>query len=40
MRRLTRVELETTIFLKIGETFEYGPLGLPVPFIRTDGGFF
>jgi hypothetical protein len=33
-------ELETTIHLKAGETFEYSPLGLPVPFIRTDGGFF
>ncbi len=32
--------LETTIRLKRGETFEYSPLGLPVPFIRTDGGFF
>lgn len=33
-------EYETTIELKAGETFEYSPLGLPVPFIRTDGGFF
>jgi hypothetical protein len=33
-------EFETTIYLKAGETFEYSPLGLPVPFIRTDGGFF
>ncbi len=33
-------EFETTIELKAGETFEYSPLGLPVPFIRTDGGFF
>lgn len=33
-------EFETTILLKKGETFEYSPLGLPVPFIRTDGGFF
>jgi len=33
-------EFETTIRLKKGETFEYSPLGLPVPFIRTDGGFF
>jgi hypothetical protein len=33
-------EFETTITLKAGETFEYSPLGLPVPFIRTDGGFF
>lgn len=33
-------EYETTILLKAGETFEYSPLGLPVPFIRTDGGFF
>jgi len=33
-------EFETTIRLKAGETFEYSPLGLPVPFIRTDGGFF
>ena len=32
--------LETTILLKAGETFEYSLLGLPVPFIRTDGGFF
>lgn len=31
---------ETTIHLKAGETFEYSLLGLPVPFIRTDGGFF
>jgi hypothetical protein len=31
---------ETTIRLKAGETFEYSLLGLPVPFIRTDGGFF
>ncbi len=31
---------ETSILLKKGETFEYSPLGLPVPFIRTDGGFF
>ncbi len=31
---------ETTIQLKAGETFEYSLLGLPVPFIRTDGGFF
>ena len=33
-------EFETTIQLQAGETFEYSPLGLPVPFIRTDGGFF
>lgn len=33
-------EFETTIRLKPGETFEYSLLGLPVPFIRTDGGFF
>jgi hypothetical protein len=33
-------QFETTIHLKAGETFEYSPLGLPVPFIRTDGGFF
>ena len=33
-------EFETRILLKAGETFEYSPLGLPVPFIRTDGGFF
>lgn len=33
-------EFETTIQLRAGETFEYSPLGLPVPFIRTDGGFF
>ena len=33
-------EFETVIHLKAGETFEYSPLGLPVPFIRTDGGFF
>jgi hypothetical protein len=31
---------ETTLLLKQGETFEYSLLGLPVPFIRTDGGFF
>jgi hypothetical protein len=31
---------ETVIRLKAGETFEYSLLGLPVPFIRTDGGFF
>ncbi|MCA9178772.1 MAG: DUF1592 domain-containing protein, partial [Planctomycetales bacterium] len=33
-------EFETSILLKRGETFEYSLLGLPVPFIRTDGGFF
>ncbi|MFO0870271.1 MAG: DUF1592 domain-containing protein [Pirellulales bacterium] len=33
-------DFETTIYLREGETFEYSPLGLPVPFIRTDGGFF
>jgi plasmid stability protein len=33
-------DFETTIQLKAGETFEYSPLGLPVPFIRTDGGFY
>ncbi|MFM7055300.1 MAG: DUF1587 domain-containing protein, partial [Planctomycetota bacterium] len=33
-------EFETIIQLRSGETFEYSPLGLPVPFIRTDGGFF
>lgn len=33
-------EFETILHLKAGETFEYSPLGLPVPFIRTDGGFF
>lgn len=33
-------EFETTIRLRAGETFEYSLLGLPVPFIRTDGGFF
>jgi len=33
-------DFETTIHLKAGETFEYSPLGLPVPFIRTDGGFY
>ncbi len=33
-------DFETTIHLKAGETFEYSPLGLPAPFIRTDGGFF
>ncbi len=33
-------EFETTVRLKAGETFEYSLLGLPVPFIRTDGGFF
>ena len=31
---------KTTIRLKPRETFEYSLLGLPVPFIRTDGGFF
>lgn len=31
---------ETTIQLKKGETFEYSLLGLPVPFIRTDSGFY
>ena len=31
---------ETMIHLKAGETFEYSMLGLPVPFIRTDGGFY
>ena len=31
---------ETTIDLKAGETFEYSLLGLPVPFIRTDKGFY
>lgn len=31
---------ETTIRLKQGEVFEYSLLGLPVPFIRTDGGFY
>ena len=31
---------DTSILLKAGETFEYSLLGLPVPFIRTDGGFF
>ena len=31
---------ETTIQLNTGETFEYSLLGLPVPFIRTDGGFY
>ena len=36
----TAREFDTTIRLKKGETFEYSPLGLPVPFIRTDGGFF
>ena len=33
-------QFETTIFLKKGETFEYSFLGLPVPFIRTDKGFY
>lgn len=33
-------EYETHILLRAGETFEYSPLGLPVPYIRTDGGFF
>ena len=31
---------ETRIYLRAGETFEYSLLGLPVPFIRTDGGFY
>ena len=31
---------ETVIQLKAGETFEYSLLGLPVPFIRTDTGFY
>ena len=31
---------ETTIRLRAGETFEYSLLGLPVPFIRTDRGFY
>lgn len=35
-----RKEFETIVLLKKGETFEYSLLGLPVPFIRTDGGFF
>lgn len=29
---------ETTIQLKVGETFEYSLLGLPVPFVRSDRG--
>lgn len=33
-------EFETTILLKSREVFEYSLLGLPVPFIRTDGGFY
>ena len=33
-------DFETTIEIRKGETFEYSFLGLPVPFIRTDGGFF
>lgn len=33
-------EFETMIYLKKGETFEYSFLGLPVPFIRTDKGFY
>jgi hypothetical protein len=33
-------DFETIIRLKRGETFEYSVLGLPVPFIRTDGGFY
>lgn len=33
-------EFETTIQLKKGEVFEYSLLGLPVPFIRTDNGFY
>ena len=33
-------DFETTVQIKKGETFEYSFLGLPVPFIRTDGGFF
>ena len=32
--------IETSIHLKAGETFEYSLLGLPVPFIRTDKGFY
>jgi hypothetical protein len=31
---------KTTILLKARETFEYSLLGLPVPFIRTDSGFY
>ena len=33
-------KFETTVHLKKGETFEYSFLGLPVPFIRTDKGFY
>ena len=33
-------EFETIVHLKSGETFEYSLLGLPVPFVRTDGGFY
>lgn len=33
-------KFQTTIYLKKGETFEYSFLGLPVPFIRTDKGFY
>ncbi len=33
-------DFETRVRLKTGETFEYSLHGLPVPFIRTDGGFF
>jgi mono/diheme cytochrome c family protein len=33
-------EYETTVFLNQGETIEWSPLGLPSPFIRTDGGRF
>jgi len=31
---------ETTVYLKKNETLEYSFLGLPVPFIRTDKGFY
>jgi len=33
-------EFETTVLLKKKEVFEYSLLGLPVPFIRTDNGFY
>jgi len=33
-------EFRTVVRLRKGETFEYSLLGLPVPFIRTDGGFY
>ena len=36
----TSKQFETTVYLKKGETLEYSFLGLPVPFIRTDKGFY